>query len=168
MLAGLASGSAAAIVASLVQLPLHSPADVVFNSLTVTVGSLAAGALAGLLWGPARRTPRRRLVFFIGWGLLLAAVLGAAAAGDAYLDRTLSFVGPLAAIAMIVTGAGTPVLTRSDRIPTLLVVIAVVAAIGVGAGLATQGDAASGRLELPPRAIAPAVPAPSGPETASL
>ena len=168
MLAGLASGSAAAIAASLVQLPLHSPVDVVFNSLTVTVGSLAAGVLAGLLWVVARRDPRRRLIFFTGWGLLLAAVLGAAAAGDAYLDRTLSFIGPLAAIVMVVTGAGTPALAGSDRVPTFLVVIAVVAAIGVGAGLATQGDAASGRLELPPRALAPAVPAPSDPETASL
>ena len=137
------------------QLPLHSPVDVVFNSLTVTVGSLAAGVLAGLLWVVARKDPRRRLIFFAGWCLLLAAVLGAAAAGDAYLERTLSFVGPLAAIAMIVTGAGTPVLTGSRRVHVLVVAFAVAAALAVGAGLATQGDAKSGRLELPPRALSP-------------
>ena len=154
-------GSGAAVVASLVQLPLHSPTDVVFNSLTVTVGSLAAGALAGALWGPARRSRRGRLVFLAGWGLLLGAVLGAAAAADPYLDRTLSFVGPLAAIVMLTTGAGTPTLTGSGRVGTLLVAVAVAVAMGVGAGLATQGDSESGRLELPPRALAPYEPEPA-------
>ena len=150
--AGMAAGAMAAIAASLVQLPLHSPTDVVFNSLTVTVGSLIAGLLAGALWAAARKSAFRRRLYYAVWLALFGVVAGAAAVGDTQLDRTLSFVVPLAAIVMASTGIGTPVLAGSGRIGYLVASIAVAAAVGVGAGLATQGDAESGRLELPPRA----------------
>ncbi len=152
ILAGLAAGAMAAIVASLVQLPLHSPTDVIFNSLTVTVGSLIAGLLAGALWAAACKSASRRRVFFVAWLALFGIVAGAAAAGDTQVDRTLSFVVPLAAIVMASTGIGTPLLAGSGRIGYLAASLAVAAAVGIGAGLATQGDAESGRLELPPRA----------------
>ncbi len=152
VLAGLTAGAVAAIVASLVQLPLHSPTDVVFNSLTVTAGSLVAGLLSGALWATARDSGFRRRLFFAVWLVLFGVVAGAAAAGDTQVDRMVSFVVPLAAIVMATTGIGTPVLSDSGRLGLLAAAIAVAAAVGVGAGLATQGDAESGRLELPPRA----------------
>ena len=152
ILAGLASGAMAAVAASLVQLPLHSPADVVFNSLTVTAGSLVAGLLAGALWTVAGGSASRRRLFYLVWLALFGVVAGAAAAGDTQLDRTVSFVVPLAAIVMASTGIGTPLLAGSGRLGFLVASISVAAAVGVGAGLATQGDAESGLLELPPRA----------------
>ncbi len=152
VLAGLTAGAMAAIVASLVQLPLHSPTDVVFNSLTVTAGSLVAGLLAGALWATAQDSAPRRRFFYAVWLALFGIVAGAAAAGDTQIDRMLSFVVPLAAIVMASTGIGTPLLSDSGRLGLLAASIAVAAAVGVGAGLATQGDAESGRLELPPRA----------------
>ena len=150
-LAGLTAGAVAAIVASLVQLPLHSPTDVVFNSLTVTAGSLLAGLLAGALWAFADKSASRRRLFYAVWLALFGIVAGAAAAGDIQIDRMVSFVVPLAAIVMASTGIGTPLLSDSGRLGLLAASIAVVVAVGVGAGLATQGDAESGRLELPPR-----------------
>ena len=42
--AGLVAGSIAAITAALVSLPLRSPNDLIFNSATVAVGGLLAGA----------------------------------------------------------------------------------------------------------------------------
>ncbi len=152
VLAGLTSGALAAIVASLVQLPLHSPTDVVFNSLTVTAGSLVAGLLAGALWAIAVKSASRRRLFYAVWLALFGILAGAAAAGDTQIDRMVSFVVPLAAIVMASTGIGTPLLSGCRRLGLLAASIAVVAAVGVGAGLATQGDAGSGRLELPPRA----------------
>ena len=152
LLAGLTSGAVAAIVASLVQLPLHSPTDVVFNSLTVTAGALVAGLLAGALWATAQGSVTRRRLFYAVWLVLFGIVAGAAAAGDTQIDRMVSFVVPLAAIVMASTGIGTPLLSDSGRLGLLAASIAVATAVGVGAGLATQGDAESGRLELPPRA----------------
>ena len=152
LLAGLTSGAVAAIVVSLVQLPLHSPTDVVFNSLTVTAGALVAGLLAGALWATAQGSVTRRRLFYAVWLVLFGIVAGAAAAGDTQIDRMVSFVVPLAAIVMASTGIGTPLLSDSGRLGLLAASIAVATAVGVGAGLATQGDAESGRLELPPRA----------------
>ena len=151
VLAGLTAGAAAAIVASLVQLPLYSPTDVVFNSLTVTAGSLVAGLLAGALWAVANKSAPRRRLFYAVWLALFGVVAGASAAGDTQIDRMVSFVLPLAAIVMASTGIGTPLLSGSGRLGLLAASIAVMVAVGVGAGLATQGDAESGRLELPPR-----------------
>ena len=46
---GLLAGSATAVVATLVSLPLHSPTDTLFNSATVTLGALAAALAAGVI-----------------------------------------------------------------------------------------------------------------------
>ena len=151
--AGLFSGAVATIVAALAQLPLYAPTDTVFNSATVMVGGLAAGTVAGLLWRAIKRK-NRGLGMFLGlWtgGFLVVVLL--AVAGPTKLDRTISFVAPLAAIVFGITCALTVWLTPATTLRRRwLVPLAVAIAIGVGIGLATFGDQPSGELTLPPRA----------------
>ena len=151
MLAGLTAGALAAVPATLVQLPLHSPVDVLFNSLTVAAGSLAAGIASGALWWVTRGSARGPRLFAVMWAAVFLAVCGAAVAGDTQLDRTVSFVLPLAAIVMAATGILTPLLSRSRRLSYPVAVTATAVAVGLGIGLAFEGDARSGQLELPPR-----------------
>ena len=72
--AGLFSGAIAAIVASLVQLPLYAPSDTLFNSATVTAGALVAGLASGVLWKVTRRRVNHVPLYGVGWGLLFLCV----------------------------------------------------------------------------------------------
>ncbi|PZC47357.1 MAG: hypothetical protein C1O27_001304 [Chloroflexi bacterium] len=159
--AGLFSGAIAAIVASLVQLPLYAPSDTLFNSATVTAGALAAGLAAGVLWKVTNRRANRVFLFGVAWGVVFAATVVFSAIGETQLNRSISFIVPLAAVVLGLTGVGTPLLASSTLMRRWAVPLAaVVVAIGVGIGLVGQGDAESGRLELPPRsAEAPIVAA---------
>jgi hypothetical protein len=150
--AGLVAGSLAAVVASLVQLPLRSPSDVLFNSGSVTAGSLAVGAIAGMMWRWSGRRGSRTWQVWAGWTAVSAVVCLLALLGEALLDRTFLFVLPLAAIVFALTGALTPLFARRPELNnTWLVVLIAAIAVGVGAGLAMMGDAPNGRLELPAR-----------------
>ena len=106
VLAGLVSGSTAAVVASLVSLPLRSPDDILFNSATVTVGALFAGLAAGALWrvlSGRNRYTAFGVLWLVGFGLVAAAALLA----QTKLDRVIPYALPLAAIAFPVIGVGT-------------------------------------------------------------
>ena len=150
--AGLASGAVAAVAAALVQLPLHSPADVLFNAGTVTLGALATGAAAGVIVGRVRERAGGLRLFYAAWAAAFVALVLAAVAAESQLDRTVGYVVPLGAIVLGTTGALTPRLARSSVVRRWRVVVAlVVVAVAVGAGLAGEGDTASGKLELPPR-----------------
>ena len=150
--AGLASGAVAAIAAALVQLPLHSPADVLFNAGTVTVGALATGAAAGIIVGRVRERTGGLRLFYIAWAAAFLISVVAAVAAESQLDRTVAYVVPLGAIVLGTTGALTPRLAGSRVVRRWrLVLVAVAIAIAVGVGLAGEGDTASGKLELPPR-----------------
>ena len=153
MLAGLTAGAIAAIIAALVSLPLHSPVDSAFNSATVAVACLVLGLITGLLW--ARMGDRPLMVY----GLLAAlfiVVLIVAFVGNSLLDRFLSFVLPLAAIAFVICALLTPLMSSYFSKPNLgwkswgPTVVSVVVALVVGFALITQGDAESGELALPP------------------
>ena len=153
MIAGLTAGSIAAIVAALVSLPLRSPDDAFFNTGSVAIASLIAGLGAGALWRRTAQSKRRRTVFAGVW----TAALGAAAllswAGETQLDRFLPFALPLAAIVFTLTGALTVLLSGAPAFQKpWLPAAALAVALAVGLSLAGQGDAESGRLELPPRA----------------
>ena len=152
--AGVFSGAVAAIVGSLAQLPLHAPSDTLFNSGTVMAAALAIGLAGGVLWKVLRRHHNRLLVFAAAW---LAAFLGAvlvAFLSETQLDRSISFIAPLAAVVLGITGAGTVALARAAAMRRwALVAAALAVAVGVGVGLVGQGDAESGRLELPPRQV---------------
>ena len=153
MLAGLTAGAIAAIVAALVSLPLHSPVDSAFNSATVAAACLALGLIVGLLWD---RWGERPLLVNGLLGSLFIVVLIVAFAGNSFLDRFLSFVLPLAAIAFVICALLTPLLSSYFNQPNsgwkswALAAVSVIAALVVGFALVTQGDAESGELALPP------------------
>ena len=153
MLAGLTAGAVAAIIAALVSLPLHSPVDSVFNSATVTVAALVVGLITGLLW---MRLSGKVLWYGVSMAGLFIVALVIAFAGNTQLDRMVSFMVPLAAIVVAVCALLTPLLSSYFSKPDLgwkswaLASVAVVAALAVGFGLITQGDAESGELSLPP------------------
>lgn len=150
---GLVAGAVAAIVASAVQLPLHAPLDSYFNSATVMIGGLAAGGLAGLVWRLARRISGRRRAFYTVWVVGFGIVVLLAMAGEIRLERSISFLVPIAAIVFATTGVLTPWLAPSHMLrrwwPAMLLTGA---AIVMGIGLMGFGDQKSGKLELPPRA----------------
>ena len=168
--AGLIGGSAAAMAGSLANLPLHSPSDAFFNSASVMVGALAVGLGAGVLWSflgsslgrffghdPAGEA-HRQTIFGACIALAFGLVSVIALIGETQLERSVSYVVPLAAVVLGITGSLTLLLLRSPQILLWrLTVLMIIAAIGIGIGLAGQGDQKSGGLELPPRAAAKAV-----------
>ncbi len=169
MLIGLIAGAIAAIVAALVSLPLHSPLDLVFNSLTVTLASLAVGLIAGLLWAGLAANPRRPLFYGSGLAALFVAVVVIASVGNLWLERFLSFTLPLAVIIFALCGGLTPVLQRLQAPGNRwAAAVMVIACLGVGVGLAGQGDTRSGDLSLPERAEASSPPVTRAPTTAPL
>ncbi len=169
ILAGLTAGAVAAIIAALVSLPLHSPVDSAFNSATVTVVALAVGLIAGLLW---MRLSSKVLWYAVALAGLFIVALVIAFAGNTQLDRIVSFMTPLAAIVVVVCAVLTPPLASFFTRPALGLlkwspVIAVVAALAIGFGLITQGDAETGDLALPPPPSATATPLAPAPTAAS-
>ena len=155
MVPALIAASIAAIAAVLLSLPLRSPHDTLINSATVAIATLIAGAFAGLVWDRLSESANRLRNFVIAMAVALVVVAVALVALETQLERSFSFGLPLAVVAFV----GTAVLTVGlDRVAALrrlwAPAVAVVAALAVGAALAGQGDAESGRLELPARAAA--------------
>lgn len=152
--AGLVAGSIAAVAAAGASLPLHSPHDALLNTGSVVIGALAVGVAAGTLW---RVTPDRRgslLRFAIIWVIGLGAIVAVAVGAETRIDRSVSFVIPLAVIVVMVTASLTPPLAKVPVLRAWWVTpAAVLVALSVGIGLAGQGDQESGRLELPPRSV---------------
>lgn len=152
--AGLLAGSLASIIAALLSVPLKSPDDTLFNSLTVVIGVLAAGLLAGAFWSALFTKRRGRLLYAISLsGAFLAVAAIAGVSETQALEHIALFTVTLAAVAFAVVGFLTPVLveSRAQRwwwsTP-----VAVIVALALGTGLAGQGDEESGALSLPPRA----------------
>ena len=163
MLAGLIAGSIAALVASLVSLPLRSPLDLAFNTLTVTVASLVVGTASGLLWKTLADNPRRPLYYAGGLAAAFVVVAVVALVGNMWLERFAAFTIPLAAIVFALSGILAPVVGGiSGAAVRGLAVVLLIASVGLGVGLASQGDTESGELSLPERAEAP-TPTPTEP-----
>ena len=153
MIAGLTGGSVAAVVAALVSLPLRSPDDAFFNTASVVIASLIAGLAAGALWRGTAKSKRRLTVFAGVWTAAFGVVALLSWAGETQLERFVAFTVPLAAIVFALTGAITALLSDTPAVQRpWLPAAALAAALAVGFSLAGQGDAESGRLELPPRA----------------
>ncbi len=156
--AGLIAGSAAAIVAALVNLPLHSPSDAYINSATVMIGSLATGLGAGLAWALLGRAPGLRSYHPAVFGVCMVLASGLVSLiawlAESQVDRAVSYLVPLAVLVFGITGSLTFLLLRIPQVLAWRVVlIAVIIAAGLGIGLAGQGDQKGGGLELPPRAM---------------
>ena len=150
--AGLTAGSVAAIAAVLVNLPLEAPTDTYFNSAPVMAGSLAVGLGAGVLWRALDGRGRRPAILLVSMTLAFGLVAVMAVAGETQMERSVSYIVPLAAIVFGLTGALTLLLLRARvSLPRWGTALIVLLAIGLGIALAGQGDQESGRLELPPR-----------------
>ena len=163
MLAGLIAGSVAALVASLVSLPLRSPLDLAFNTLTITLASLVVGMASGLLWKTLADNPRRPLYYAGGLAAAFVVVAVVALVGNMWLERFAAFTIPLAAIVFALSGILAPVVGGiSGAAVRGLAVVLLIASVGLGVGLASQGDTESGELSLPERAEAP-TPTPTEP-----
>ena len=152
MIAGLTAGAIAAIVAALVSLPLRSPLDNVFNSATVAAAALIVGILSGLLWNRLGPGPNRTRNYGAALALVLVAVIVAAVVVNIWLERMIVFTVPLAVIVFVLSGLLTLALTRlSGAAANIMAAACLIAAVAVGGGLVTQGDAESGDLALPER-----------------
>ena len=151
VLAGLVAGSVAAVVASLVSLPLRSPDDILFNSATVTGGTLLAGLAAGVLWRVLAGSRNRRIFFAVRWTGGFGLATAAAFLGQTQLDRVVSYTLPLAGIVFPLIGVVTVAGGRVSILKWWLAVVALVVALSVGIGLSGIGDEESGVLRLPPR-----------------
>ena len=152
--AGVTAGSIAAVLGSLANLPLQAPTDTLFNAATVTGASLFVGVAAGLLWRTLSSDPRRPVLFAASATVPFALVAVIAFALDAQIDRSASYVVPLAAIVFGIVASLTPPLARMlNAAPAWLAGAALAVAVAVGAAFATQGDAESGALTLPPRSM---------------
>lgn len=151
--AGLLAGSVAAIVAVAVSIPLESPSDAYFNSASVSIASLGAGLGAGLLWRILSVCGRSRLLYFnVVMGILSVILIAATLGMDTYLERSTSFILPLAALSLVTIWLLTIVLMQIGRaLPWRLAFATAAIALALGIALAGQGDQESGRLELPPR-----------------
>jgi len=150
--AGVIAGSIAAVVGSLANLPLEAPTDTLFNAATVTTASLLAGTVAGLLWLWLASNPYGPIVFGASLAVAFVVVATAAIALDGQVDRAASYILPLAAIVLGIVGVATPLLARAlHNAPAWVMAVALAVAVIVGGSLATQGDAESGTLTLPPR-----------------
>ena len=153
--AGLLAASIASVVVVLVSLPLKSPDDTMLNSLTVVIGVLTLGLAAGISWSILSKQWRGWLLYVILLvGVFLFISLIAVVAETQILEHFFFFAVPLSAIGIVITGILIPVLARVEvpqRWWTTLV--AVLVALGLGIGLAGQGDEESGELFLPPRPV---------------
>lgn len=156
LLGGVAAGSIAAIVASLVSLPLESPDDLFFNTFTVTLGSLIAGFGGGFVWWAVR--DRARPVNDL-WIAAFAASIVIGIVGLigqlAMLDRMFSFMVILGATVLAIVALLTPVLSS---IRPAWAAVLLVAAVAVGIGFAGPGDEESGELSLSDAPVATTAP----------
>jgi polyisoprenoid-binding protein YceI len=149
---GLLAGGLAAIVASLVSLPLDSPDDLVFNTATVAIGAIAVGIFEGVLWQVLAPRPQgRQLYIGVSAGAFVVVAVGTVI-GELLLEGTVRFALPLAALVFIITALLPPVLDSLQPARNLALGAAaasLIAALAIGFGLAGIGDEESGRLELP-------------------
>lgn len=164
MAPGLVAGSAAAIVAVFLSLPLRSPSDTLFNSVSVALAALLAGVLAEVIWRVVRGAEGWPVRFLVAWSVIyLPLAVAIITYGRSQLDHFVGFAAPLAFTVYVVTGVLTIGLPR--YLPNMrwwCPVVAVGIAIALGFGLVNQADQESGRLELPPPGsrLAPAETAP--------
>lgn len=153
MRAALLAGALASVAVALASLPLRSPHDGLLNAGSVTIGTLLLAFAAGHLRRALGKRANAGLWFAAAMGAGFVAWVGVAFAAETQLTRMVSFTVPLAAIAFggiaLLTPLVAPVASRR-----WVALAAVAVAVAVGAALAGEGDARSGRLELPPRAAA--------------
>ena len=148
ILAGVAAGSVGAIAASLIALPIHTPDELVANSLTVTIAALVIGALSGFLWRRIRATTNASRPFALAMiGAFVITMMAAAIIDQTSLERFIPYAGAVSLVIFLAVGLLTPVFSRAVA-PWWAALIPVVIALVVGFGLFGRGTATDGALEL--------------------
>ena len=147
-IAGLVAGAIAAIVAAVLAVLLRSPDEIVANSLSVVLVSLALGLVAGMLWRRIRLTARPLWTF--GWtmaGGFFVAMLAVTIVDQTVLSNVIAYAAPIAALIFITLGFLTPLLAGVTA-PVWVAAIPVLIALAMGIGLFGRGNVASGELTL--------------------
>ncbi|MGB5168498.1 MAG: YceI family protein [Acidimicrobiia bacterium] len=148
ILAGLAAGSVGATAASLIALPIHTPDELVANSLTITIASLVIGALSGLLWRRIRATSNATRTFALTMvGAFIITMMAAAIIDQTALDRFIPYAGAASLVIFLSIGLLTPVFSRAV-VHAWVALIPVVIALMIGVGLVGRGTSTSGDLSL--------------------
>jgi len=148
ILAGLAAGSVGAIAASLIALPIHTPDELVANSLTITIAALVIGALSGLLWRRIRATSNATRTFALTMvGAFIVAMMAVAIIDQTALDRFIPYAAAVSLVIFLSVGLLTPAFSRAV-VPAWVAVIPVALALIVGFGLFGRGTSTSGDLSL--------------------
>ncbi len=148
MVAGAVAGSIAAFMAALVSLPLRSPDEIVANSLSVVIVSIALGIVAGGLWRRLRATDNAQKVF--AWSMVggfFVAMLAATAVDLFVLSSLIPYAAPLAAIIFVTLAFFVPVLSRVTA-PVWIAAAPIIIALALGLGLFGRGNVVSGDLTL--------------------
>ena len=140
--AALFSGAGAAIVASLVSLPLNSPHDGIFNTVLVSVACLGVALLIGLVqtFVSSETDARWRTSLILLWVMIgaMAAIslIVALVLEFTILRRSVSYIVPLTAIAITLMGLGTWYMPRHKAVRKLIgwvgTAVAVVGALALG------------------------------------
>lgn len=143
----------AGIAVILVSLPLRSPHDALMNSGTIAIAVLVTAAIVSLaVFQLAKSSGWSRSLVIVSVVGFLASAFGAWIVQSTQdLERTISFVIPLAAIQFGLPVVVAPLLRIYSRVLPVLAIAGVIAVLTVGFSLAGQGDQESGRLELPAR-----------------
>ena len=157
MLAGIAAGGIATILAILISLPLVAPHDGLFNSATVALAGLPVSLLAGLTWRIARRRNQAApaALFVIIWLIIAVALTGTALylMSSNQLENYLAFTLTLAAVMFGITALGALTLHRYvPQMPWWIAPLLILIALTLGWALREMGDQPGGGLELPPPA----------------
>ena len=140
VLAGAVAGAVAAIVAALVSLPLRSPDEIVANTLTVVLVSIALGLVAGGLWRRIRATHNAERTF--AWTMVggFFVAMAAIALTDLFaLGNLVKYATPLATIIFVTLGFFVPMLSRVTT-PVWVAAIPILIALGLGVGLFGRGN----------------------------
>ncbi len=153
MLPTAAAGLVAGIVVIAVSLPLHSPHDSLMNTGTIAIAVVATAIVISVA---VSRLAESRNSYFVLLGVssvaFILASIGAFVVQETQdLERTVSFVVPLAAIQFGLTALLSPLLELRRSIARWTALAAFLILLSAGFALAGQGDRESGRLELPPR-----------------
>ena len=148
-LVGIIPAAIAAIVAALVSLPLKSPDDAILNSGTVTIGALIAGLAIGAAWAAFGSRPAVYAGIVV---VAFAAAVAMAGVFEAELSGSFKYMLPLEVIVFGIGGALTPFVERmltEQRLQLGGSAVGLVAALGLGFGLAGQGDHKTTHLSFP-------------------
>lgn len=147
-LAGTVAGAVGALVAGILSVILRSPDEIVANSLTVVLGSLVLGLIAGLLWRRLRASGNAMVAFGIAMGAgWFVAMIAVTIVDQTLLSNLIAYAAPLTAIIFISLGFLTPVFARVTA-PVWVAAIPVVLALAFGIGFFGRGNVASGELTL--------------------